>query len=326
MRIASTLSLIISLSFVPAAADVARVAGDHIQPGYARLAAATTTLAQTAQADCHPDAVVPAYHAAYDAWIWISHIQFGPVEDQGLALAMSFWPDPKNRVGTALRRLTQAQDPIVDDPQTFDHVSVAAQGFTALERLLFIPQDDAEYACRLTSAIALGLADKSADIALAWPEFALLMTQADSQHTDRFQSKAEVQRAMFTALSTGLEFLHDQRLGRPLGTFDRPRPRRAEARRSGRTLRHIQLSLAALENLAELMTDAPMPKTRAAFAQARARAEQLDDPALAGVADPATRFRIEVLQQAVAKIQDAVRQEIGQPLGITAGFNALDGD
>ena len=319
-------ALILPFLALPAFADVNRTLEHHILPGHTALVVATAELASTAKADCTPDAVRPAFHTAYDAWIGISHIHFGPLEDQALMLAMSFWPDPKDRTGKALTRLTAIADPIVDQPDAFNDVSAAAQGFTALERLLFDAQPDADYACRLTQAIAIGLANKSTTIANEWPAFADLMRSAGETGNTRFQSDVEAQRVLYTSLSTGLKFLHDQRLGRPLGTFDRPRPRRAEACRSTRSLRHIQLSLAALENLATTMTDIDLTKTRAAFADARNRAEALDDPALQGVADPAQRFRVEVLQQTVRAIQIAVIEEIGNPLGITGGFNALDGD
>ncbi|MEM7667488.1 MAG: imelysin family protein, partial [Pseudomonadota bacterium] len=264
------------------------------------------------------------FHDAYDAWIGISHIQFGPIEDQGLSLAMSFWPDPKDSTGKAIARLTTAQDPIVNTQEEFSEVSVAAQGFTALERLLYDPQPDAAYACRLTQAIATGLARKAETLANGWGDHAALMRAAGTNN--RYQTEDEAKRALYTALSTGLEFLHDQRLARPLGTFDRPRPRRAEARRSDRSLRHIKLSLAALEDLATKMHEGDLTETRAAFAEARMRADALDDPSLAGVADPSKRFQVEVLQRAVNDIRNAVNTEIGKPLGITVGFNALDGD
>ena len=320
------LALILTFLAMPAYAGVENVIENHILPGHAALKTATAKLAETATDDCSVDVVRPAFHVAYDAWIGISHIQFGPLEDQALTLAMSYWPDPKDSTGKSIARLTAAADPIVDTPDLFNDVSAAAQGFTALERLLYEPQPDADYACRLTQAIAIGLAGKSKIIAGDWRGFAELIRTAGNAGNTRFQSKVEADRAMYTALSTGLEFLHDQRLGRPLGTFDRPRPRRAEAHRSARSLRHIQLSLAALEDLAIAMADIDLMQTRAAFAEAHKRANALDDPALQGVTDPAQRFKIEVLQQAVRAIQVAVIDEIGTPLGITAGFNSLDGD
>ncbi|MEM6387585.1 MAG: imelysin family protein [Pseudomonadota bacterium] len=320
MRLTLALTLIAS----PAVADINQALDRHILPGHAELVTTTTALAADAEADCSPEAVRPAFQTAYDAWIGISHIQFGPIEDQGLSLAMAFWPDPKDSTGKAIGRLTRAEDPIVDDPTEFGEVSAAAQGFTALERLLYDDQTDADYACRLTQAVATGLARKALALAEGWETHASLML--DAGNNDRYQSPAEAQRALYTALSTGLEFLHDQRLARPLGTFDRPRPRRAEARRSERSLRHIELSLIALEDLATAMYEGDLTETRTAFAEASARVAELDDPALAGVADPAKRFKVEVLQRAVNDIRNAVNTEIGKPLGITAGFNALDGD
>lgn len=320
------LTLVMTLLAAPALADTTAAIDSHILPRQAALAKETQALAAAAETDCAPEALRPAYHAAYDAWLSTSHIAFGPIEDQGLSLAMSFWPDPKDSTGKAIARLTAAADPVVTDPAAFAEVSAAAQGFTALERMLYESQPDAAYACALTRAMAAGLASKSAAMNDAWPAFADLMRSAGATGNSRFQSEAEVQRALYTALSTGLEFLHDQRLGRPLGTFDRPRPRRAEARRSERSQRHISLALAALEDLALTMYDGDLPETRRTFAEARAAAEALDDPALAGVANPGSRIRIEALQRGVQDIRNAINTEIGLPLGITAGFNALDGD
>ncbi|MEO0830714.1 MAG: imelysin family protein, partial [Pseudomonadota bacterium] len=277
---------ILMLSFLaaPALADVEAVIEEHIEPGYANLAAATADLSAAATANCSPEAVRPHFHTAYDAWISISHIQFGPIEDQGLSLSMAFWPDPKDSTGKSIARLTAKADPIVDTPDQFGEVSAAAQGFTALERLLYDPQSDADYACRLTRAVATGLATKADAILTGWPVFADLLASAGEPENTRFQSAKEVDRALYTAISTGLEFLHDQRLGRPLGSFDRPRPRRSEARRSERSLRHIVLSLNALEALAAAVYDGDLTKTKAAFSAAKEGANALDDPALAGVA------------------------------------------
>ena len=320
------LALILALIASPALAGVDKALDQHVLPRHAALAENTAQLAEAAEADCTPEALRPAFGAAYDSWVSMSHITFGPIEDRGLSLSLSFWPDPKDRVGKALGRLIADRDPIVEAPGEFAEVSAAAQGFTALERLLYDPQQDAEYACALTTAIARQLAANAAVLAEDWPAFARLMTTAGEEGNSRFQSKEEATRALYTALSTGLEFLQDARLGRPLGTFDRPRPTRAEARRSARAQRHVELSLAALKELADHLHDGPHPGVDEEFAAAMAAAARLDDPALAGVADPASRIRVESLHRAVGNLRNTVNTEIGKPLGITAGFNALDGD
>lgn len=134
---------------------------------------------------------------------------------------------------------------------------------------------------------------------------------------------------LFKSLSTGLQFTSDIRIGRPLGTIDHPRPKRAEAWRSGRSLHHIEISLDALRAIALLLAETdPMVMTRLeiAFDRAHALIVDLDDPTFANVADPQGRFRVEALKNAIDNILAIVRDELGPTLGVTAGFNALDGD
>ena len=151
-----------------------------------------------------------------------------------------------------------------------------------------------------------------------------MATRAAIKKANR-EALLEAARQVFTALSTGLEFTGDTRLGRPLGSYDRPRPKRAEARRSGRSLRHVQLSLAALRPLAAELSggDAALD---ALFARAMDSAARLDDPVFAGVAEPQKRFHIEALQQQITDIRTHLSTVTGPQLGVAAGFNALDGD
>lgn len=319
-------SLLMAVLFAtPTYAGIDEVIDDHILTGYAAFAEATGQLSEVA-GDCNMTTLKPAYHAAFDAWINISHLQFGPIEDEGLTLAIAFWPDPKNNTGKSLDRLLSAQDKAVETPAAFVEVSVAAQGLFALEYMLYDESADDPYACALTLAITRQLAAHAHDLNELWLTDHAAILRSPGPQNPRYSSEQEALRVVYTALTTGLEFLHHQRLGRPLGTFDRPRPKRAEARRSDRSQRNISHSLAALEQLSMLMTDGTAPDTQAAFEVAIALAEELDDPALAGVSDPSLRFRIEVLQQKVAFIQQAVAVEIGENLGIRAGFNSLDGD
>ncbi len=89
------------------------------------------------------------------------------------------------------------------------------------------------------------------------------------------------------------------------------------------------LSLNALEPLA-LALAAPhadlQTEFTAGFSKARKKAETLDDPVFAGAADPASRFRIESLQQEIKDLRALVAGELGPALGVEAGFNSLDGD
>lgn len=321
------LSLVAAPVFA-AGPDLQGIVQGHILPRYAELAQSTAELSEAAEATCAQDdpTLRGAYHTAFDAWISVSHLRFGPseVEDRGFAIA--FWPDPRGSTPKTLARLVADEDPVVETAEAFATVSVAGRGFYALEYLLFDPQFAGHgdgYLCQLRRAVAADLARNAAAVEGAWAGGygALLAVPGN----DTYRSADEGVRQMLTSLSTGLEFLSNMRLCRPLGTFDRPRPKRAEARRSGRSLRHVVLVLGATRDLAGHLSGQD-ETLDALFQSALETAERLDDPVFAGVADPGARFRVESLRQQVEGIRVAVTQELGPRLGVAAGFNALDGD
>ncbi|MEL0437031.1 imelysin family protein [Phycobacter sp. K97] len=331
--LAPALSLTMALAPSALRADMVGAAIDgHILPGFHALAETSTALSEAAENDCNPEsaALRAAYGAGFDAWVQVSHLRFGPTEADNRAFALAFWPDSRGKTPKALQALIRNGDPIVTDPDAYSTVSIAARGFYALEFLLYDTDlqqaGTAAYRCALTRAITRDIAATSAAIDRDWTE-----TFADEmrQPGDRYHSDAEIKQELFKALDTGLQILIDMRLGRPLGTYDKPRPNRAEAYRSGRSLRHVVLSLEALEDLA-LILSADIPDLKEAlaktFATVRAHAERLEDPVLAGVAAPGPRLRIEALQQDLRNLREEIGTTLGPALGVEVGFNALDGD
>ncbi|WP_282153812.1 imelysin family protein [Ruegeria atlantica] len=305
----------------------------HILPGYARLTETTDALAEAAQTDCNPTSVAlrTAYHAAFDDWISVSHLRFGPSEAEDRAFALAFWPDTKGFTPKALSGLIAAEDTAIQSPDTFAETSVAGRGFFALELMLYDPRftdlGSAEYRCALMQAITADINRNAGAIDADWAGYALAL--ANPGENSPYRSEDEAMQELYKALTTGLEFTAETRLGRPLGSFDRPRPKRAEARRSERSLRHVQLSLTALRDLAaRLSADHPdiAADLGGAFAAAIDRAQSLDDPAFVAVATPQGRFRLEALQQSINDIRAIASTELGPTLGINAGFNSLDGD
>lgn len=329
MRLAACLPVLIALMPLPALSDVTGVLRDHVRPATAGFADATRALAETAERDCTATALRPAYQDSFDAWMGLSHLGLGPLEQDGRALTVEFWPDPRGLVSRTVRGLVADADPAVEYPQEFAQVSIAGRGLMALELLIY--GDDADYgaddyACRYAAAIAADLAAIAQAVQDDWQDHAQLMLAAGEDGNDRYLSPREPQQAFYTALLSALEFDADQRLGRPMGSFDKPRPKLAEAWRSDRPQRNIVLSLQALRDLALDLAARPLPATEAAFATALATARSLDDPRLAGVATPQGRLKAEILAQQIRAVGDAVRAEIGGQLGLTAGFNSKDGD
>ncbi|WP_394153653.1 imelysin family protein [Loktanella salsilacus] len=323
------LTLAAALTASSAFADVNDVVEGHILPGYAAFDAAAADLRDAAAADCSPGTVRPAWNATFDAWMAVSHLKFGPVEQDGASVIVAFWPDERSATPKALARLIADQDPIIETAEGTAQISVAARGIYALEYLLYDPQFEqaGEYGCALTQALTADLAAIATRVNQDWQsDYADTMRSAGEPGNQIYLSEKEATQALFTALLAGLDFNVEQRLARPLGTFDRPRPNRAEAWRSGRSQRNIVLSLQAMADMAQQLTDGTAPVTQAAMIRAIELAEGLDDPILAGVDDPSQRLKIEIVQQAITTAYDAVLGEIGATLGVSAGFNSADGD
>ncbi|MDF0603333.1 imelysin family protein [Psychromarinibacter sp. C21-152] len=318
-----------------AAYDIGQIVDDHILPGYTALVDEAHDLAATAEQDCAADspALRAAWNDAFDAWVRISHLRFGPAEEGDRAYALAFWPDARGFTPRQLGGLISAEDPVIETQAGFDELSVAARGFYAMEFLLydeaFMTAEPEAYRCALVQGAARDIEANARAILDGWETgFADLLRNAGDN--DTYRSRDEAAQVLLGAVVSELQFTSDTRLGRPLGTFERPRPRRAEARRSGRALRNVRLSLEGTRELALLLA-ADSPYVTGILEDAYARAlEQVaalsHDPVFAGVDEPQGRLEVEILQQNIDRIRTLLGAELGPELGVAAGFNAMDGD
>lgn len=336
-RILIALCLLVPLPAAgqPQRAIVASAVDEHVLPGYRALAKEAAALDAVAARDCNPASATlrKAYNATFDAWMAVAHLRFGPSEAENRAFSLAFWPDTRGAIRETLVQMIDAENPAVDDPEAFAQISVAGRGLFALEAMLYdetLPQDAPEYSCRLTQAIADDIARTAADLQAAWTDEYADLLRNPGPENPVYYSESESIRELYGALMTGLEFTIDQRLARPLGTFERPRPRRAEAWRSGRSLRNVTRSVEATGALAQILARGLPEDQRAALdmaiVEALEEADGLQDPAFKGVSDPTGRLRIEVLRNSIADFRDTARDTIGTSLGVSPGFNSLDGD
>lgn len=315
-------------------AILATMIDTHVIPAFTELDRSAQTLAAVARQDCSPSSspLRKAYHDAYDAWLGAAHLRFGPMEEVDFAFALSFWPDPRGKTAKALRRLIADQDPIAGSPD-FAKVSVAAKGFPALERLLF---DDAlaadpAYQCTLTRAVASEIARTSAALLADWAGPASkIFKSAGEVGNDLFRKRDDARRKLYTSLMTSLGFDADARVGRPLGTFERPRPKRAEAWRSGRPLRNLRLSIEAQRAFAAVFAqageDSTAAQVNAAYLRVLNHIDEIDNPQLDGSISPSAWLKMDILKQDIIAIQVTIDGTLGRDLGLFVGFNSQDGD
>lgn len=323
------LMLCASLAATPAVAGVEEALTDHILPGYAGFTEAAQALAGAAQRDCTAPVLRDPWNAAFDAWTEIGDVRMGPSETG--ALSVAFWPDTRGFTAKTLARMISGEEAAGRDLAEFAHVSIAARGLFALERMLYDEEFSGyaagSYACTLVQTATADLAAQAETLESGWREgFADVLLSAGEAGNATYLSEEEALRALYTQILSSLEFTADTRLGRPLGTFERPRPARAEAWRSGRSLRNVVMDAAAAAALAHTLADWDLPETEAAMARLREVAERVTDPAFQDIDDPSARLRVEIVQQHIRALRNAIELEIGLPLGLTPGFNSQDGD
>lgn len=324
------------------AALAARAIQTTIEPGFATLRENAADLATVTQETCATDgpinsaALRAAYDETFEAWARVDFLRLGPVEENNRGFAVEFWPDTKGATPRILAGLITAEDPVVDDPDAYAKLSIAARGLMALDDLLGDPDqgriEGNSYRCRLLEAITVDLANTTNTIESGWHDpWARILTTAGAADNTVYLTPSELSKALYAALHDGLQADIDLRLGRPLGTFDRPQPRRAEAWRTERSLPNLTASIEALRAYAATvfgpeLAPADAAAIDAAFESALIAASHILGPIDVEVAKPDGHFRVEALQSSLRRVQEAIGTRIPAAIGVAGGFNAMDGD
>lgn len=333
------------------------VALSHIAPRYAKFAEATVDLDRAAQALCRaPDQARlgqarAAYVSGFGAWQAIEHVGFGPIELFFRYQRTAFWPDPRDVLGRQLGQVLAKRDPDSVSAQTFAQGSVAIQGFSALERLLYgddaLPKltakdDAAAFRCVMLAAITRNLAAIGADTAAAWgPQgFPAEMARA-GQVGSRYMGPTDATLELIKSLHAAVELPIDRKLKRPLGTAaDKAQLRTLEARRSGQTLAAIKANLAAAEALylrdgeptLDQLLAGPAGRAdlaaaiRKQFAAVQQAVTRLREPLDKTLARPDQRQAALRLVEQGEKLKRMIAEDLTEALGVPLGFNSLDGD
>lgn len=321
--------------------DFRAVAQQHIEPAYRLLAMHTVRLERVADDYCAEpstarlQALRSSYRQAFLAWQGAEHLRFGPVQFLSREHRFALWPDKRGAVGKHLARLIE--DPALQG-EDFDisRKSVAVQGFSALERLLFDGQSTDAASCRLIIAIAGNLQQMAADLVDDWfagddPYVAYFADPGIVNPV--YGSVAELAGQLLNSLYTELELMTTQKLARPLGDdIEKARGRRAEGWRSQGSLDAMAANLDACHDLyrrafaPELDGSAPHPQIEAAFQRVHTALRDVDAPLSQAVALPGQRVRLQRLGAELSGLQQRVARDLAGTLNLSLGFNSLDGD
>lgn len=318
----------------------------HILPRYAALADATGKLDVAARAFCvapAPAKIAPlqdAWRKGMAAWQDAQHLRFGPVDYFNRLPRFAFWPDPRNVTQRQLADLFEKRDAATMTAEKLVSGSVAVQGFSALERVLFDQAEAAKLAvepfrCQWLLAVTQNIATMARDIDADWKapprDFAKKYIAADGEGS-QYHQPSEATLDLFKSVYTAVELVADHKLARPLtDKLATAKPRLAESWRSETSLANIKVNLAAASDLykslepgvpeAELRNDIAQSFDRA-IAAANAIAMPLEN----AVADAGARPALEKLRRDTGTLKRLLADRLAPSLGLPIGFNALDGD
>lgn len=327
-------------------AALARAVIDQVAiPAYAEHARATERLAPAIDRHCmgtapaDAAAIQAAFGETMDAWQRAWPFTFGPVMHGAGRARIAFWPDRRGSSARQMRTVLRTRDEALLDAKALAGKSVAIKDLQALERLLFeVPRD--AYTCGLARAIARHQSEIAAEILDAWTR------EGGFRHTalsaggdnDRYADDAEVARDLMRSLTESLDVVITQKLEPPLGeSMEKARPKRAESRRSGRSLRNVVMNLESMRAMVETPggfadlvaahgAGALAGDLRSGFADAVSRAASVHRPLKDAVSDPDERAKLLDLLRSLHALRALVTGPLSRAAGILVGFNAQDGD
>ncbi len=334
-----------------AAKTVLAVVDQFIIPAYRALAQATDAqekawtvfAAKRESSDLEP--LYVAYNATCDAWANVQIVKTGPTSLFLRTERFAYWPEARNVTQRTLDALIALNDPKELAPDKLARDSVAAQGLTALERLLYgsgdknlagllkAPGRAGQWRTQVGQGIARNLNVIAKDVLAEWtaPDGVRAAIAANKAWKTIFADAPEAARLLLTDLVAGFKLMHDVKLLPVMGAnSDVAKPALAEAWRSRRSQRDLKLNLEAAHAMTKIFAEpipaSHKPKIEALYAAATKATDAVPADLGEAAADKTRRPRVEAARAAIKAVQVELAKMVPADLGITLGFNSLDGD
>jgi predicted lipoprotein len=329
-----------------------RALDQHLLPGYRQFSATAEAQKAAVGALCTSatDSALGIargnFSDALQAWGRIEHIRFGPISEQNRYASLMFWPDPRGIARRQIERALANKDNDALTAETLAEKSVALQGFTALDILLFAAGSEnlampiGTFRCSYALAVASNIARVAQETLQAWsaPDGFAVRWLNPGPDNPAFLSAKETTQAIGQAYLTGLRQLRNVRLGGPLGFKDRTvRPLEPVVPHSALAL---ALAVANIEGLRSLLLDtglseppkagAPahsvMQATVAEFGTAISTIRKAMALSKKPFSDTAARNQLILVGFPLKNAFDIGAAYLAEEASLSIGFNALDGD
>ena len=339
-----------------------KVISDHIIPNYLIFKKAAETFnAETVSFCTAPTAQSQAklrkhFLELNNSWMNIQHLRYGPVEDNQAYYRIQLYPDKRNAVGKHLAVQIKSSDLKKLKPARFQRLSVALQGISALEHLLYSDryplqtfvstEETASFNCGLVRAIGQNLHNISNQLYDEWTSdqsaYALLSNEKKfplrgNDQEKALQARTEVTSLLYSGYSLQIQLILEHKLMRPLNkSIKKAKPHFSEARFSKNSLQNIVINLQSLEKMFDI-TYAPLldikkqgpelhKEIKAVYAKAIAQAKNIKTPLVQAVKSPDHRPKVEELLETIKQLNQLTTGPMVETLVIPMRFNAMDGD
>ncbi|MEO1747267.1 MAG: imelysin family protein [Pseudomonadota bacterium] len=276
-----------------------------------------------------------------EAWGQVEFVRIGPLTSENRLERTLYWPDRKGRGLRQVRMaIAQEQQPVAA-VETLSKQSVAVQGLSALEFVLFGDESGtletrAEHRCNYGKSIAENLSNIAGELIAAWEAedgFANLWRNPSPDNA-LFRDADEQLRALLKLVSQGSEIIRVQRLD-PFLDSEPFNAKRALFWRSGKTFTSLNGNFDGLQNivLAAKLDDIvggndgrvvdglsfELSNAKRTLAETQISVETL-------ASESNAMSRVKYLRIVTQSLIDLSGKTIPAIFGLSSGFSSLDGD
>ena len=324
-----------------------------IAPGHASFAEAASAQAVSMSRLCteaSEDALSEA-RAAFaklvTAFSRVELYRFGPARAENRFERLFFWPDRRGRGLRQVQRLISSEDPTALDGTALAAKSVAVQGLLALDFVLSGTGSDSlvsgpsGYRCGYGMAVADAIRKTAGEVRDGWTPpggYAEVMRGAGPGNAV-YRSHAEATQELLQAAREQIQILRDLKLVALVGDSQRPaKPKTVPFWRSGLALNAILGNIEGVETLLEegglreLLPDDRKSLVNELAFELRQAYGAISDQARAGrdvtkiVPDSEAHQRLTYAAIPLGGAFSILSERLPQALGLSVGFNSLDGD
>ncbi|MBO6759212.1 MAG: imelysin family protein [Roseibium sp.] len=290
----------------------------------------------------HLTAARTSFKDLLTAWSRVEMFRFGPAREDNRFEQLFYWPDRKGRGLKQVQRALASEDPQFTDSGVLAGKSIAVKGLPALEFVLFGTGSDTlaagnPFRCAFAEAIARVIESNANALLAGWNDadgYGDLMKSAGSDGSP-YKTHGEAVQDLLRAASEQLEIVRNVKLAAALNdTPQSAKPKRAPFWRSDMTLPTVSANISSVNHLfEESINDLLAPEhvrqaTALSFeiAQVTRTMDGLEDNWLDLSTSTDGHQKLSYVLFPLNGAVFLIREMYPAALGLTLGFNSLDGD